>query len=117
MASDLKSNLVMTAFQSRPTVHLMGNPAVTRFRVQAGFVMPCLDLVLHLASVPRPRRTEARGRAPSRTPSTAAVSVVAAPPIVPVVIGVFLAASPRRRGRGTRGEEVFYLSFRWSSFL
>ena len=28
MASDLKSGLVMTAFQSRPTVHLMGNPAV-----------------------------------------------------------------------------------------
>ena len=28
MASDLKSDLVMTAFQRRPTVHLMGNPAV-----------------------------------------------------------------------------------------
>ena len=28
MASDLKPDLVMTAFQSRPTVHLMGNPAV-----------------------------------------------------------------------------------------
>ena len=28
MASDLKSDLVMTAFQSGPTVHLMGNPAV-----------------------------------------------------------------------------------------
>ena len=28
MASDLKSDLVMTAFQSRSTVHLMGNPAV-----------------------------------------------------------------------------------------
>ena len=28
MASDLKSDLVMTAFQSCPTVHLMGNPAV-----------------------------------------------------------------------------------------
>ena len=28
MASDLKSDLVMTAFQRRPTVYLMGNPAV-----------------------------------------------------------------------------------------
>ena len=28
MASDLKFDLVMTAFQRRPTVHLMGNPAV-----------------------------------------------------------------------------------------
>ena len=28
MASDLKSDLVMMVFQSRPTVHLMGNPAV-----------------------------------------------------------------------------------------
>ena len=28
MASDLKSDLVMTAIQRRPTVHLMGNPAV-----------------------------------------------------------------------------------------
>ena len=32
MASDLKSDLVMTAFQRRPTAHLMGNPAVW-FRV------------------------------------------------------------------------------------
>ena len=29
MASDLKSDLVMTPFQRRPTVHLMGNPAVS----------------------------------------------------------------------------------------
>ena len=29
MASDLKSDLVMGAFQSGPTVHLMANPAVT----------------------------------------------------------------------------------------
>ena len=28
MASDLKSDLVMTVFQRRPTVHLMDNPAV-----------------------------------------------------------------------------------------
>ena len=31
MASDLKSDLVMTVFQRRPTVHLMGNPTVVRF--------------------------------------------------------------------------------------
>ena len=30
MASDLKSDLVMTTFKSRPTVHLMGNPSVTQ---------------------------------------------------------------------------------------
>ena len=30
MASDLKSDLVLTAFQSRPTVSLMGNPAVAQ---------------------------------------------------------------------------------------
>ena len=30
MASDLKSDLVMTSFQRRPTVHLMGNPAVNK---------------------------------------------------------------------------------------
>ena len=28
MASDLKSDLVMTSSQRRPNVHLMGNPAV-----------------------------------------------------------------------------------------
>ena len=31
MASDLKSDLVMTAFQRHPTVHLMGNPVVSCF--------------------------------------------------------------------------------------
>ena len=31
MASDLKSDLDLTAFQSRPTVHLMGNPAVPTY--------------------------------------------------------------------------------------
>ena len=30
MVSDLKSDLVMTTFQRRPNVHLMGNPAVSK---------------------------------------------------------------------------------------
>ena len=31
MASDLISDLVMTAFERRPAVHLMGNPAVVGY--------------------------------------------------------------------------------------
>ena len=40
MASDLKFDLVMTAFQRRPHVKLMGNPAVA-------FIYPVHKLPLH----------------------------------------------------------------------
>ena len=46
MASDLKSDLVMMAFQRRPTVHLMGNPAVVLPNSEADLGVSCLHNVV-----------------------------------------------------------------------
>ena len=44
MASDLKSYLVMTAFQSRPTVHLMDNPAVVKRHPVYAYILHMSDM-------------------------------------------------------------------------